>query len=245
MGKEVDIRVEVDGVEPEQVDAQRFFDVASATLAALNHLSRTQRGEILTFKGVQVVNKCVAAVTRPSNPTLAMLLSEHVSALVHEDVHAPREIFSQVRRLQNTVSSLRPNETLSIVSGDRKVPIRVREQFKAQPGFGTTAFRGELIRVGGRRPKARFRELLTAEIIELGCKKATAVELAKNLYATFDIEAQVAWKDDGQIKDGQVLDFTRVDVETDPVAALDEWYTEIGRPWADVVDPLAELRHED
>jgi hypothetical protein len=232
-----DLVLEVDGpdVHIDTLDARGVLRLAFAYFDLLERLAN-DREEELSFIGLRAFEKCGSLATRPSDIEVARLVTLEATAILSSWMPAPYGLRQSLSEVRAARSALPPHYSATVkVSGISRQIAAAPSEVITRRAFATTSMRAEVIKIGGRTPRAVFKSKSEHRQFTLTlADTAQATALGHYLYSKVDIVARVARGFDGMIESGDLREFFPVSKNTQQVWS--EWYANNGR-WREAEVP--------
>ena len=226
--------LEVDGpdVHPGTADAPAILDLASAFFGLMQGAVKEDSAE-LTFKGLHIVDKCMAIVVPVNNVSLAKMYAEDAHEMIRvSDSEVAKRARGALKRLGEGISV-----KVAADGWERAIELPVRA---VRPVDSILCMRARPVRAGGAHPTVRF-EGLGEEPFTLSVTAEQARSLGSLLYREVEIVADVTRNVDFTIDRGRLRSFEEV-ADVDPVPLWRDWYRSVGGDeWDRIVDIEAEL----
>lgn len=245
-GDEV-VQVELDGpgISPESVDALQLLRVAESYLALVAKLGHVHDAPV-TLTGVQIVDKCVAVRTYPTDMMRAVVFCKQATRVIAGAEEAPRGTERFAAAAREALRELPKTTKARVLAGKFAVPLVAppQEDLRDHP-WEQTQLRATLLRTGGARPVAQFRSLDDGGLFSLELQsEAKARELGQHLYKEVELEALVSRGLEGGIERGELIDLHELS-DAPPVETWRAWFEQNAPEWKDVADVLGELGRDD
>ncbi|MBL8956233.1 MAG: hypothetical protein JNK82_36005 [Myxococcaceae bacterium] len=222
-----DLLVELDGADatPNAVDAKAVLELGAAYLDLLERVARAD-GRPISFKGIAVVDKCVAFKVQVSDPVAAQAAVTNSSRLVYGGAAVPQGLVSAVERLRKAIRERDDaGQQVTALVGRKKSVLRLADARTLLPPEASLTVRARVVQVGGEHPRAKFESGSEAASFALRLTEQLATELAAHLYKIVDIEAVARRDPEGNIVDGRLDRFHPV-VARDQFHRLTRWMTD-------------------
>lgn len=207
-----EIIVEIDGgdVAPENVDAPKLLNMASAYLTLLQRIAQGSGVELETT-GLEIRDKCVAIVTRTNNISVAEACTRDIVSFLKEAVDPPRGYRDETRRLRDALRDLPGDQSARILGGGSwRFDLNSPNTGDA-PANERWSICAILERIGGEKPaRATLRSDLDDMTFSLRTSKEMIRSLAPYIYQPLDIEAEITCDHSGRIR-GKLLSFQPID----------------------------------
>jgi hypothetical protein len=234
------LSVDGPGVRRASVDVPLFLELC-ASFFQLVKANASEDAVSLDLTGIRLVDKHSAALAAGvSSAALARASAEQALRQIAGD-DAPRGLARLADRARSAVSRLPEGHTAKVVAGPWVRPIVVSRSQDLGPFDAILAIRAVPLRVGGKKPAARFQSRLEGEFT-LDTKADQARALGAHLYEEVEIVAKVARDPDGNIESGYLESFACVAPEG-PATAWRAWYQAIGgAEWDQIEDLRTELK---
>jgi hypothetical protein len=225
-----DLVVEVDGegVHLNTLDAPSMLELAGSYFALLQKLAE-EREESIDLVGLRAFEKCGSIATRPSDPELARQAALDAHRLLSSWSSPPRGLVQAVQRVRTARAALPSHYTASVkVRGFvRALAPEPAEALHESP-YETLSLRAQLMRVGGRKPRAAFKARAELRPFSLDlASEDQAKQLGPYLYKRIDLVAVVVRDAAGNIEAGTLKEFEPLSGD-DPARAWREWFRDSG-----------------
>ena len=226
LSRYVVLAVEGPKVTPETVDAPSMLELAAAFFQ-LVVANAADRGASISLKGLTVVNKCAALCVVPDEFDVARECADAALRQIGGE-DPPHGLVELTDRGREAVRDLPPGHQAKVLLGPwvRTIP-RTPEAAPHQLE-SMLSIQAKPIRVGGRRPTARFASEMEDDFT-LSLTAAQARSLGAKLYEPVVIEARVRRDADGAIVGGELTSVEDVAVG-DPRPAWREWARKLEPP---------------
>lgn len=228
------------GVRRASVDVPLFLELC-ASFFQLVQANAGEDAASLDLTGLQLIDREGAALAAGvSSPDLARASAEQALRQIAGE-EAPRGVTRLADRARNAVWRLPAGHTAKVVAGPWIRPIVAARSQDLGPLEALLAIRAVPLRVGGKKPAARFLSRLEGEFtLETSPDQARA--LGAQLYKEVEIVAKIARDTDGAIERGVLQSFERVEPQG-PATAWRAWYQAIGgAAWDQIEDLRTELK---
>lgn len=241
---DIEVRILGAGIVPETVDARAALEVAAAYLDLLTRIADEKIGEPLAFQGLQVLPGSLRIVTKTLNPPVALEAAEFSAQLIQGGM---RFGFNQtLERLQRAVREFPADVVIESRVDDhvRRIEMARRER---PPAYEESTLRAKLIRIGGKRPTARFESPSEERPFTLELSTSLAQRLSTHLYRQVEITFRGKRDEDGCLVEGRLYEFEPVEQTEDPLGVVRDWVDESGNAayWGEITDLEKDLRGED
>lgn len=246
-GAENVVQVELDGpgVSPANVDAVAFLRVTESYLWLVKLLGEINDAPV-TLTGLEVIDKCAAVQTWPTDMTRAVLFCRKATAVIAEQEDAPHRAVRAASSAREALRLLPRTQTVRVFAGNYAGALLAPPQPESRElPWEQVELRATLIRSGGEKPVAQFRSADDGALFSLDLGSVEkARELGQQLYREVDVEALIMRDVDGGIERGELLEI-HVLSEEEPVNAWRSWFKENASEWSDTEDVLGELGRND
>lgn len=243
MAAEETLSLEIDSpdapgqTEPGNVPARSALELAAAYVDLLEKLAK-EKGASLTFRGIEVHNKCVEFRFRVNDVGLAEAAAIEASRYLQGVLVPPRSLRKPVERLRKEVErQASAGRKVRASAGKWNQPLSVAEPQPSLLPSATVTFRARLIRAGGKDPGVRF-ETQEGDF-SLDATEALAAAIAHHLYLQLDVTARIHRTPEGRIDGGSLVEFHPV--ANLPAKAWLEWLETAGRGWTTLDKALEDL----
>lgn len=237
-----DTLLELDGrdITPETVDSIALLRLADAFFKLTVKLAESS-GLGLTYRGLKVLDKCVAVAATPTNPKAAQLTVARAVRVVRGDEPAPVGVEQLTNEARRALRQLDPEVRARFGIGKRLQRIRAPELPSADTPWEILQLRVIPLRVGGKqRMTADLTSLSEAEPFSVDVQLDEARRLGQALRLEVDVRLKVCRDIDGRIERGEVLEVAPIQ-DADPAAAWQDWFAEQEPAWEAIEDVGAEL----
>lgn len=244
--RDTDFLIEVDGanVDPGNVDSIRLLALASSYLQLVVRLG-AEEGVPVSFKGLRVIDKCVAIKVEPNDPVNAQDMAEATGSLLAESAEPPKGLAMLVQQVQQSVRQLPKGQVAKVIMGPWQQRLQVPLHLPTPPDSRSIeVIRARVMRTGGKTPTVRIQGVLSGEWLTLEVTSEQAQALGRHLYgeAEFDV---VVWRShEGRATKAKLMDFEIVDASVDPTEAWRKWFAPHAVYWDQVEDIEEELRRD-
>lgn len=220
------IGIALDGVgrniTPDDVDPRAMLLLASSFLALVEAIADNE-GMDLGLRGLRVIDKCIATVTRSMQPTLAerIALHEVPRMMVEPDTAPSKAVAAAVKAFREQMIKLGPRFEVTTLGRDGATKIDLGATPPERTGYERVSMRAFLLRTGGAKdPTVQLQARGEPRPFVLAASDELAMQMAQYLYREIEFEARVQRRvADLSIAVGRVTSFV-------PVAkgyGVDEW----------------------
>lgn len=243
---EIAFELDAPGVHPESAPTVQVLRAAAAYFALLDRDAALAEHP-LDLRGLQVRDKCVMFTGRVASPEAARAAIERTNHYLTLETTPPPGLKQLRDRAREAIDAMGAEFRFkSHVGKGWSLPVKVTAEGTSRPLDGTISLRARLLRVGGRKPVARFEsDAEPGRPFSLRTDPNTARELGKHLYREVDVVARVQRSTIGEIVDGDLLEHEIVDEDSQGEAGFEAWRTwfrEHASAWNEVEDVEGELR---
>jgi hypothetical protein len=236
-----------DDLSRRNVDVEVAFGYVTGFVRLIGAIAEEQRAP-LTIAGFDLRGAGVDFEVGVNDVRLAGGCARRAKTLISSPERPPRVLAPLIQDIRDVIADAHTLSYGTMFQAGAK-PTRI-----VLPGeAGKVAFWREIVtrrcvvdRVGGRRPRARFRDVLSGHVFSLSlADEAMARALGKSLYGEVEIRATVrTFGDESLIVDGTVTDMRNVH-GGDSLAAWREWFERSGaaQSWDDAVEKHGSLEN--
>jgi hypothetical protein len=241
MPERPELLVELDGpgVSPETVDTLALLRLAETYFRLIGKVAEASSMS-LSFRGLRVVDKCVAVSATPNNQGLAQLVSTRTLRIVSGEEGPPRGTEVLTSSLRSCLRSLPTGHVARTRWGKRSHPLVAPPLPTEEHPWETIELRVIPVRVGGAEPGARLRSASEGHEFTVSASAEDARKLGAMLYSEVDVELEVCRDFEGRIELGRLMEVHAVS-EAEPASAWRQWFKANASEWDEVDDVGAEL----
>jgi hypothetical protein len=240
-----DLLLELDGpdVHPGTVDSAKLLAFASAYLDLLARMASEEEAPI-AFRGLSIIDKCVAIQVRPDDVDYARILAGGSASYLSGD-RSPRGLGANVARVQESIRAFPKDYRAKVVVGTWTQDLFIPETKPSSDlPAAIEAMRATVQRIGGADPRVRFKGILDRYPFSVDVSQAEAIALAPYLYKDVEIVVRVIRTAEGRISFCQLMEFHPVS-QQDSGEAWREWFRPHAEHWDEVKDIEEALGRRD
>ena len=220
---------------PADAPSTDLLELAAAFLKLTVKVAK-QQGRELDFRGLRVLDKCVAIAVVPSDLLVAQQAAGTSLAMIEGTQRWPTVGAKPVQRVRRARSSL-PGKVLIRAGSWKEAMTPLAAQQVQHTSLET--MRVIPVRAGGKRPALRFKSVLDQEDFTLRASEELARAVGALLYRHIDIDAEVVRNGAGEIDSGKLLAY--YELASDDAAVWRTWFSDHASSWDEVEDIEAEL----
>jgi hypothetical protein len=242
----VQVELDGEGVSPDTVDALAMLRVAESYLSLVAKLGQLREMPV-TMTGLQIVDKCAAVQTAPTDMQRAVHFCQQATRVVTGQEPAPRGADKAAEAVREALRALPKNIRARVIAGRyaEAIVAPLHQEEIRERAWEQVEIRATLVRAGGRKPVAQFLSLDDEVLFTLDlANEEKARELGRHLYKEVDVEALIVRGLEGGIERGELLDL-HVLSDSEPAEAWREWFRVNASEWTEVDDVLGELGRDD
>lgn len=228
------------GVAPETVDTLAFLRLAEAFFSMMLRVADAQKLG-LTFRGIEIRDKCIAAVARPSNMASARIAARGTKRVVGGTQKAPSGAEGLQVEIQKLLRELVVDTNVSVRIGKQVLGMRAPDPVLVETPWETTELRVYALRVSakGENPRAELASDSEAQPFTLNVSLDDARKLGNSLLSKVDVVVTICRGADGSIAGGKVIRVFDLQ-EQDVANTWRKWFADTG-DWDQVEDVRGEL----
>ena len=231
------------GADPDQVDSLALLQLAESWFRLTAKVAEAFRIG-LSFRGLKVIDKCVAVAVSPSDLASARTATAHVVRIVSVQEDLPRGTEVAVEDFRRALRALPAAQLANVRVGAWTRRVRPPRPQEAEHPWERTELRVSPIRVGGASPTATLFSTSELAPFTATLSRVHARQLGAALYGEADVELEICRDMDGRIERGRILSVHVVvgtlDADSE-IAQWREWRDSIAADWEDVENVGEEL----
>jgi hypothetical protein len=225
------------GVEPATVDTVAFLRLAEAFFQMMLRLANAESLG-LTFRGIEIRNKCAAIVSHPSNVASARIAAEGAGRIVRGAQAAPSGTEGLQGDIRKYLRELPPETKAAVRIGKKIVRVQAPAPRAAHTPWETTELRVVPLRVSARRVELASHsegQPFTLVLASVG----DARKLGASIQQEIDVLMTVCRGVDGNIVEGRIEKV--FELQTQNIAeSWRAWFADAG-DWGRIEDVREEL----
>jgi hypothetical protein len=180
---------------PRLIDVLKQFEKAVRAYAPKS-ISDDNDTVVIALVGVQEGSVGLSFVAQPEFIPYLAELSEDLDSRAWNSM--PLKAYTAVKELHSALAKLEADFEISQeqdvgISGVVLTPLEVIPDRLAAHMRGETTLSGELVQVGGAKPKIDFRLDMTGKILHIDVPESTAQKLGSRLYQPITITGDATW----------------------------------------------------
>ncbi len=224
------------GASTATVDSLLMLRLAENAFRLLTKVAENGK-MVLTLTGLEVKEKCVAVVVRPSDKGAATLSVNRTLRLVAGEDVVPKGLIGAVEELRKDLRGLATGVTANFKDGGRAKRLEPPPLPVADLPWEETELRVTPVRVGGADPGAQLSSTSEVGLFTVDVTEEDARKLGASLYREVDVRIEIVRGVDRRIERGRIVEVIPLDAE-EPATAWREWFAKNAPEW----DPIDDVR---
>lgn len=220
----VGLKVDIEGVHPDSVSPTSLLALASSYFDVLSEVG-DDVGADLKLHGVEIVDGCVEVQSRAAVSAAASLEDALSRIVYYSQTAPPKGLKEKWTRFVDARSEFGRDAKIEALLDGRRFVLQEQSAPNVAPPRSITDLRCRVLRVGGRRPAARFESASERRPFSFGITLDQARDLGGLVYEEVDVVAEVERDSLGFIVGGDLVRYTRLDTG-DAGDAWRKWFKE-------------------